>query len=123
MRDYRDAANPAIRHEAHAVYRRTRVPITASDDLEPVRRTVYAPASYSPLPASDELAAELGTQKKITGDLRVMQVSMSEVEQRMQTQYAMLVRQSAELLKVREQLETERGRIRSATNPDISYAG
>jgi hypothetical protein len=116
VRGYHEAANPAVRHEAHAVYRRTRVPLAASDELATVPRTAYAPASIAPLPASDELAAELTTQKKITGDLRAMQTSMAETEQRMQTQYAMLVRQSAEALKLREQLEAERGRAR-ATPP------
>ena len=116
VRGYHEAANPAVRHEAHAVYRRTRVPLAASDELATVPRTAYAPASFAPLPASDELAAELTTQKKITGDLRAMQTSMAETEQRMQTQYAMLVRQSAEALKLREQLEAERGRAR-ATPP------
>jgi hypothetical protein len=120
VRGYREAANPAIRHEAHAVYRRTRVPITAGDELATVPRTTYPPVSFAPLPASDELAAELATQKKITADLRVMEASMAEAEQRMQAQYAMLVRQSAEALKVREQLEAERSRARGATPGGIA---
>lgn len=105
VRGYREAANPAIRHEAHAVYRETRAPVTASEDLATVPRTTYPPASFAPLPASDELAAELATQKAITLDLRTMQASMAETEQRMQAQYAMLVRQSAEALKVRDRLD------------------
>jgi hypothetical protein len=115
VRGYREATNPAIRHEAHAVYRRTRVPIAACEDLDTVPRTAYTPASFSPLPASAELAAELGTQKTITADLRAMQASVAETEQRVQAQYATLVRQSAEALKLREQLEAERARIRAAT--------
>lgn len=115
VRGYHEAANPAVRHEAHAVYRRTRVPLAASEELATVPRTSYPPASIAPLPDSDELAAELATQRKITGDLRAMQVSMAEAEQRMQAQYAMLVRQSAEALKVREQLEAERARVRAAS--------
>jgi hypothetical protein len=115
VRGYREAANPAIRHEAHAVYRRTRVPITVSEDLETVPRTAYAPASYAPLPASAELAAELGTQRTITADLHAMQASIEETEQRVQAQYATLVRQSAETLKLREQLEAERRRVRAAS--------
>ena len=122
VRGYHEAANPAVRHEAHAVYRRTRVPLAASDELATVPRTAYAPASIAPLPASDELAAELTTQKKITGDLRAMQTSMAETEQRMQTQYAMLVRQSAEALKLREQLEAERGRARATPPTAVAVA-
>ena len=114
VRGYREAANPAIRHEAHAVYRRTRVPIAASEDLDTVPRTAYAPASYAPLPASAELAAELGLQKTITADLRAMQASIAETEQRVQAQYATLVRQSAEALKLRDQLEAERRRVHAA---------
>ena len=112
VRGYREAASPSIRHEAHAVYRRTRVPVTASDDLETVPRASYPPASVAPLPASEELTAELATQRNITGDLRAMQTSMAEIEQRMQAQYGVLVRQSAEALKVRDQLAAERSRVR-----------
>ena len=122
VRGYHEAANPAVRHEAHAVYRRTRVPLAASDELATVPRTAYAPASIAPLPGSDELAAELSTQKKITGDLRAMQTSMAETEQRMQAQYGMLVRQSAEALKLREQLEAERGRARATPPAGVAVA-
>lgn len=108
VRSYREAANPSIRHDAHAVYRNTRVPITVNEELETVPRTNYPPASISPLPASQELAAELGTQKSITTELHSMQATMAEAAQRMQAQYAQLVRQSAEVLKVREQLESAR---------------
>jgi hypothetical protein len=111
---YREAANPAIRHESHAVYRRTRVPITASEDLETVPRAAYAPPSYAPLPASAELGAELALQRTITADLRAMQASIAETEQRVQAQYATLVRQSAEALKLRDQLEAERRRVHAA---------
>lgn len=114
VRGYREVANPSVRHEAHAIHRRTLVPIMASDELATGARTTYPPASISPLPVSAELAAELATQKKITGDLRAMQTSMAEAERQMQAQYATLVRQSAEALKVREQLEAERERVRSA---------
>jgi hypothetical protein len=107
VRSYREAANPSIRHEAHAVYRRTRVPITASETLETVPRTSYPPASVTPLPASAELAAELATQKRSRRSC-TPQTSVAETEQKMQAQYAQLVRQSAEALKLREQLEAER---------------
>ena len=113
VRGYREATDQTVRHETHAVFRRTRVPSTADEDLETVPRTVYAPASYAPLPANDELAAELTTQRKITSQLKAMQSSIAEAEQRVQAQYALLVRQSAEAMKVREQLEAERSRVRS----------
>jgi hypothetical protein len=114
LRSYREAANQAIRHETHAVYRRTRVPGTISTDIAIGSRTNHPPASFAPLAESDELAAELGTQKKITADLHAMQTSMRETEQRMQAQYATLVRQSAEVVKVREALDAERARLRTA---------
>jgi len=120
VRGYRDVADPSIRHEAHAIYRRTRVPLTASDDLETVPRASYAPASVTPLPASEELTAELATQKKITTELRAMQASLAETEQKMQAQFALLVRQSAEAQKLREQLEKERNRVR--TIPTVENA-
>ena len=111
VRSYREAANPSLRHEAHAVFRCTRVPITASDALETVPRTSYPPVSIVPLPASAELATEIATQKKITAELRTAQTSVAEIEQKMQAQYAQLVRQSAEALRLREQLESEHRRI------------
>lgn len=111
---YREPGNPAVRHEAHAVYRRTRVPMTASDDLIVAPRASYPPPSYAPLAASDELAAEVATQRKISADLRAVQASLVETEQKMQAQYAILVRQSAEVTKIREGLEAERGRLRAA---------
>lgn len=120
VRGYREAANPSIRHEAHAVYRRTIVPANATEDMGTVPRTGYAPASYAPLSEDAELAAELATQKAITGELRAMQSSMAETERRMQAQYAQLVRQSAEAAKLREQLEAERGRLRSGVPPAAS---
>ena len=114
IRGYREAADPAIRHEAHAVYRRTRVPVTAGDNFETVPRETYPPASIAPLPPSAELAAELATQKAITAELRAMQASMAETAKRVQEQYAALVRESAEARKVHEQLEAERSRMHAA---------
>ncbi|MEO6994552.1 MAG: hypothetical protein ABI273_13050 [Lacunisphaera sp.] len=111
VESYRDAANPSLRHEAHAVYRRTRVPLTATDELETVNRTSYPPASIAPLPLSEELNAELATQRQVTTELRAMQTAMAETDQKMQTQYALLVRQSADVQKLRGQLEAERNRV------------
>jgi len=104
VRSYREVANPQIRHEAHAVYRRTRVPQNTESASETEPRTAFAPASVSPLPASEELAAELATQKAITAELRTIRASMAETERQMQTQYGQLVRQSDEARRLREQL-------------------
>jgi len=120
VRGYRETANSSIRHEAHTVYRRTRVPVAASDDLGTVPRESYPPVSVSPLPASEELTAELATQKKITAELHAMQASIAETEHAMQAQYALLVRQGAEVLKVKGQLEAERSRLRSGPSVEIT---
>lgn len=122
VRGYREAANASIRHEAHAVYRRTRVPVTASDDLATVSRESCPPVSVSPLPASEELTAELATQKKITAELHAIQASIAETERDMQAQYALLVRQGAEVLKVKGQLEVERSRLRSVPSVESAPA-
>lgn len=122
VRGYREAANSSIRHEAHAVFRRTRVPVTASDDLAVVPRESYPPVSVFPLPASEELTAELATQKKITAELHAMQASIAETEHNMQAQYALLVRQGAEVLKVKGQLEAERSRLRSVPSVEAAPA-
>ena len=114
VRSYREASSPALRHEAHAMYRRTRVPTTAAgDDLMVAPRASYPPPSYAPLAANDEFVAELATQKRFRAELSAVQASMVETEQKMQAQYAILVRQSAEVTKVREGLEAERARFRS----------
>jgi hypothetical protein len=113
VRSYRDAANPSLRHEAHAIYRRTRVPVSASNELETAPRTTYPPASVAPLPASDELATELTKQKMITAELLTLQTALAEAERKMKAQYDALVRQSAETMQLREQLEAERQRVRA----------
>jgi len=115
VRSYRDAAMPTLRHEAHVIYRRTLVPVTVSNELETVPRTSFPPASLMPLPASDELSAELATQRKITAELRAIQTAVADAGQKMQAQYALLVRQSAEAITLREQLEMERHRVRSSS--------
>lgn len=114
VRGYREAGSPAIRHEAHAVYRRTLVP-TNAETTDAVPRTAFTPASYAPLPASEELNAELVKQKAITTDMRAMQSQMAETQTRMQAQYTLLVKQSSEALKVRDALEAERNRARLGT--------
>ena len=114
VRGYRDTTDRSLRHDAHAVYRRTRVP-NASDETASSPRTTFLPVSVTPLPASEELAAELAAQKKITAELFALQTALVDAEQKMRTQYAALVRQSAETFKLREQLEAERNRVRSST--------
>jgi uncharacterized protein YecA (UPF0149 family) len=54
------------------------------------------------------LAAELATQREITGAIRAMQASVADTEKQMQEQYALLLRQSAEVLKAHKQLEAGR---------------
>lgn len=124
VRGYRDAANPSIRHEAHAVYRRTRVADhqDAASDMAP--RSSFAPATVAPLPASAELAAELATQRAITADLRAMRASMAETQRQMQVQYRQLVQQSKEAMKLREQLEAARaGSELRDSGPPLADAG
>ena len=120
VRGYREAANPALRHEAHAVWRRTRVPLNFQGELVTVSRTEFAPASYDPLPETDELTAELATQKAITADLREVQATVTDVERKVQAQYAALVRQSAETLRLREQLEAERVQLRASAATTVT---
>lgn len=122
VRGYREAAKPALRHEAHAVWRRSRVPLNFEGELVTVSRTEFAPASYDPLPEADELAAELFTQKSITASLRAVQASMADTEKQVQAQYATLVRQSADTLRLREQLEAERAQLRAGTPAPVAPA-
>jgi hypothetical protein len=120
MRGYYDPSNHSVRHEAHTVYRQTRVPISDQSSHTTTTRDGYAPASIAPLTPSDELAAELSTQKKITADLRAMQATLAETEQKMKTQYALLVRQSEEVMKLRQLLETEQARLHAQNLPETS---
>lgn len=112
VRSYREAGDPSVRHEAHTVYRRTRVPATnPAGALETVPRERFAPASVVPLPASAELDAEIAKQKQITGELHRIQVAMAETETQAQNQYVALVRQTTETIELRRQLEAERKRL------------
>jgi hypothetical protein len=122
VRSYRDPAHPSFRHEAHAIYRRTRVPVTASNELETVPRKNYPPMSIETLPASEELAAELATQKTLTLELRSLHAALVEAEKAMKAQYDTLVRQSSDAVKLREQLEAERQRLRSAATNESPAA-
>lgn len=111
VRAYRDAEDPSVRHDAHAVYRTTRMPVQAGS-LDAPPRHVVAPASYAPLPVSAELAAELAAQRQITTELREIKTRMAAIEQQAQSKYGTLVTQTADTLKLRQQLEAERARAR-----------
>jgi hypothetical protein len=111
VRSYFDAGDPALRHEAHAVYRRTRVPVRV-EALETIPRLEFAPVSFAPLPPSSELAAELAAQKEITTELRAIKTAMAAMEIQAQNQYGVLVSQTAEAVKLRRQLEDERARVK-----------
>lgn len=118
MRGYRDAETPSVRHEAHAGYRSTRLPARSGDSgnvavaLETMPREKFASASFAPLPSSAELAAELAAQKQITGELRTIRAAMATIEKHAQVQYGTLVGQTAETIKLRQQLEQERARVK-----------
>ena len=114
VRGYTDPVDSTVRHTPHAVYRKTRVPL-GSPTTEIASRSEHAPASFAPLPASDELAAELSTQKKISVELPALQAALADAEEKMKRQYATLVRQSAETLKLRDQLESERSRLKESS--------
>lgn len=111
IRSYRDANDASVRHDAHAVYRTTRV-ATRVEALETEPRGESAPVSYAPLPASTELSAELAAQKQITGELRAIKGRMLAMEQQAESQYGTLVNQTAETIKLRQQLEEARARVR-----------
>lgn len=110
IRSYRDADDASVRHDAHAVYRATRVP-ARTDSLETAPRTAFAPASYAPLPQSAELTAELEAQRRITAELREIKGRMAAIETQAQNQFGSLVNQTAESLKLRQQLLEERARV------------
>lgn len=90
-----------LRHEPHAVYRRTQVPV----NQEAASRSRAPSVNVDPLPPSEELAAELRTQREITANLRAVQARMAEIEQAAKTQYAALVRQTAEISRFRAKIE------------------
>jgi hypothetical protein len=116
VRGYQEADDPSIRHEAHAVYRRTRVPVhVESLEIEP--RQGFPRASYAPLPPSEELAAELAAQKQITAQLDAISAGMAAMESKAQGQFTTLVSQTAETLRLRRELEEARS---PATPADIS---
>lgn len=111
VRGYREADNPSVRHEPHAVYRATRVPARV-ESLDVAPRSSFEPASHSPLPQSAELSAELAAQRQITTELREIKARMAAIEQQAQSQYGALVDQTASTLQLRQQLESERARVR-----------
>ncbi len=115
IRAYHDAADPAVRHDAHAVYRSTRVPVGANGQaatLATVPRETFQTATYAPLPQNAELRAELATQKQITSELRTIQSAMSTTQRDAEQKFGELVNQTAETIKLRQALEEERTRVR-----------
>ena len=110
LRSYRDADDPSVRHEAHAVYRETLVPEKVTSLVTEPRSTI-APVTYDPLPPSAELAAEIAAQKEITVELRSIQAAMAAMEEQARNQYGTLVDQTAESAKLRQELEADRARV------------
>lgn len=115
VRAYHDAADPSVRHDAHAIYRATRVPLRMNgktDTLATVPRETFQPATQNPLPQNAELRAELATQKQITSELRTIQSAMSSTQREAEQKFGELVNQTAETIKLRRDLEEERARVR-----------
>lgn len=115
MRAYHDASDPLVRHESHAVFRATRVPVRGdgkADALATVPRTTFQPASHAPLPNSAEVQAELVTQKQITSDLRNIQAAMTGTQKAAEQKFGELVNQTSETIKLRRELEEERARVK-----------
>lgn len=115
LRDYHDANDPMVRHERHAIYRATRVPVRPDGSVETlatVPRTTFQPASYAPLPQNSEMNAELATQKQITSELRAIQTAMTATQQDAEKKYSELVNQTAETIRLRRELEAERARVK-----------
>jgi hypothetical protein len=111
VRSYHDANDANVRHDAHAVYRSTRVPSRVGA-LDTAPRTAFAPVSHAPLPQSAELAAEVEAQRRLTAELREIKGRMAAIETQAQTQFGSLVNQTADSLKLRQQLLEERTRVR-----------
>lgn len=115
LREYHDASDPLVRHDAHAVYRATRVPLRPNgqaQELATVPRASFAPASFHPLSRNDELAAELATQRQITSELRAIQTAMSATQKDAEAKFSELVNQTAETVRLRRELEQERTRVK-----------
>ncbi|MGC4074923.1 MAG: hypothetical protein QM760_20975 [Nibricoccus sp.] len=66
---------------------------------------------------------ELASQKHISAELRALQASLTDAAEKMRTQYAILVRQSAEALKLRDHLESERNRLKESPMPASTTPG
>lgn len=115
LRGYHDATDPTVRHEQHAIYRATRVPVRAeggTDALVTLPRTTFRPATHAPLPQNAEIGAELATQKQITAELRSIQAAMTATQKNAEEKFGELVNQTAETIKLRRELEAERARVK-----------
>jgi len=118
VRSYREAGDPSIRHEAHAVFRRTIVPMSAQDRQGVECRTSAPPASVTPLPASEELEAELKSQRAMTQEILVMRANIIETQKKIQAQYALLQQQAAEIAKTYEKVKGDKRTARVAPSQE-----
>jgi hypothetical protein len=92
----------------NSVVRTTRMPANTR-----VRESeVNVSPSYDPLPPSAELTAELSAQREITRQIREMKSVIAAAEQNAKEQYGALVEHTAAVIKLRQQLEVERARLR-----------
>lgn len=99
-----------------------------------VTRSNYPPASFEPLPPSEELRAELSAQRDITSRIQHAQDTIVRLEKQVREQYDSLVVQTKETVELRQSLEAERGRLQglqaqlqeqltaSAASPPVAQA-
>jgi len=122
VRAYREAGDSNIRHEAHAVFRRTIVPLSAQDRQGVECRTSAPPASVAPLPASEELEAELKSQRAMTQDILVMRASIIETQKKIQAQYALMQQQASEIAKTYEKVKNDKQSTKVAPSQESPTA-
>ena len=97
---------------AAAVLRPTRVPVELAHRSQVVSLLqASSSAPYAPLPASEELNAELNAQRAITAQLRALEAAMISLERESRAQYQALLRQRDTSGAVRQELEEERRRL------------
>ena len=95
-----------------AVVRQTHVPAALGGRPELAGLLQESPSTaYAPLPASEELNAELNAQRAITAQLRALEVAMVSLERESRAQYQVLLRQRDASGALRQELEEERRRL------------
>jgi len=106
--EYRYPAGSAKNESS--ILRATRVPAGAvsNPNSEKISET------FDPLPPSAELAAEIHAQHDITERIRAIQSAIVETETKAKAQYAVLVSDTNEVAKLRQQLVFERARLHDA---------